>query len=244
MYSRSDFYKKKYSEIIGRLVLDLNEEDNKELLNLLEKFADDKEDFRTPNYIPSDFLPSDFKLKDDPTPNRLEDIIPDYDYHQADIIFTDAKDVFKAIEENIKKGHRLRKFDDILPLLDNTDFIDSVLKNQFEFTSIENRNLAESYSDALKYVNEKFAEFKENSHDLGEVMTNSADLFAKKMGPQLDKLHTDGLTSLNAKAKHLNALGVKTMRGKDWTKTAIKNTHERWQKLKQNDNTNSMDFKL
>lgn len=128
---------------------------------------------------------------------------------------------------------------DILPHIKSKDFIDLIIEKRIPFTSKKNSALAEDYCHALLYMSDKIKELKENSHDVSKVMTSSANEFASKMGETFDMLDKQKISTYGGKATYLNEKGIKTLRGKDWTRGAVRNTYTRWQKIKAEEEKNN-----
>ena len=143
------------------------------------------------------------------------------------------------IIEQIKKEYQETKkeivLDDIMPLMNNIDFIDLIVEKKIPFKSLLNNRFSESLSRTLLYLSNKKGLGKGGNPYVGETAAKQADTFALKMGRILDELEKLGFSSLKKKADELNSRNIKTHRGKDWTKTAVSRIVNRWKIIKAED---------
>lgn len=151
-----------------------------------------------------------------------------------------AKDIINQIKKEFFFNKKeIISFNDIKPLIGNKEFIDLVVRAKIPFTSTRNKYFANALSDTLNYLSDKKGLGKGGNRFAGKHLTTASNDFAQKIGPRINLLEEEGFMSLQSKADKLNEEGIKTLRGKQWTSMAIKNTFERWQKLKEEENKKS-----
>lgn len=135
-------------------------------------------------------------------------------------------------EEILENSKDILVFNDVVPLINNLEFIDFIVNQRVHFTSIKNPEIAQPFSDTLLYFSSRLDEKVGGNRLAGKRNKLEADKFALKIGPMLDELDGKGYHSFGSKATQLNEKKVKTLRGKNWTRNAVKMTLERWQSLK------------
>ena len=69
--------------------------------------------------------------------------------------------------------------------------------------------------------------WQEHIHKMWSAKKDKADAFAMSIAPLLEELDDYGITTLSAKAKALNARGIRTANGKRWYPTTVKNIQTR-----------------
>ena len=70
-------------------------------------------------------------------------------------------------------------------------------------------------------------DWKKDIHKMWKANIDKADAFALSLAPLLEELEDYGITTLSAKAKALNARGIRTATGKRWYPTTVKNIQTR-----------------
>ncbi len=147
------------------------------------------------------------------------------------------------IVEQIKKEYQQNKkeiiLDDIMPLMDNFEFIDLIVEKRIPFKSLINKRFSEVLSKTLLYLSNKKSLGKGGNPYVGKTVAKLADNFAEKMSQTIEELDELGFNSLKEKADELNSRNIKTHRGKDWTKTAVSRVIKRLQKDKSLNNNDS-----
>lgn len=143
------------------------------------------------------------------------------------------EDIIGQIKERYLENKELEvEILDIVPLLERHDFLDLILEYKIPFISKINADVSLGLSDALLYISNKKSLGKGGNIFVGKQMGDIADNFAKDIGPLFDSMEEEGKKTLQAKAIALNDKGIKTPRGKEWSRGAVKNVLVRWQKLK------------
>lgn len=129
------------------------------------------------------------------------------------------------IIDQIKKEYQETKskilIDDIMPLVDNLEFIDLVVEKKIPFKSLLNNRFSESLCTTLLYLSNKKGLGKGGNPYIGEKVSKLADEFALRIAKTFDELDSQGFDSLKKKADELNSRGIKTHRNSEWTKTAV-----------------------
>jgi GTP:adenosylcobinamide-phosphate guanylyltransferase len=122
--------------------------------------------------------------------------------------------------------------DSILPLIGQSDFIDLIIENKIEFSSVCEPELSRDLSRSLLYLSNKKGIRPAGNTKAYLNITKKADEFVLQIGPVLDELDKEDFKTLKNKADELNRRKIKTLRGRDWLPSTIRNTINRWQELK------------
>lgn len=150
---------------------------------------------------------------------------------------TGKNKIFKANEKDVliyvaayhkKNPEEIIVFDTVESLVTDHNFLDLILKEKVQFTSIKDQKWADKFSKSIGYAS---SYGRGGNHFVGEVAIASANEFSKEMGSLFDYLDRKNFNSLKQKADFLNHYGITTKRDSHWTKTAVSRTHKRWQKL-------------
>ncbi|MDH7913461.1 hypothetical protein [Winogradskyella sp. SYSU M77433] len=151
-----------------------------------------------------------------------------------------SPDIVEQIRKEYQETKKKITLDDIMPLVDNFEFIDLVVEKKIPFRSIINQRYSESLSKTLLYLSNKKSLGRGGNPYVGKTVSKLADKFALEIGITLDELDKLGFSSLKDKADELNSRNIKTSRGKTWTKTAVSRIVKRWDKIKSEEKNNKI----
>ncbi|WP_394972568.1 hypothetical protein [uncultured Croceitalea sp.] len=137
-----------------------------------------------------------------------------------------AEDVLEQIKDRYYQNKSaIIELSEISPLISNKSFIDFIIEREVQFTSLNDKGIADSFSETLRYISNKRS-WKGNKL-FGQRVNKMADRFALQMKPVFDELEERGFNTLQEKVDKLNEDQIKTARGKKWHIATVRRIQKR-----------------
>ncbi|GAB5522854.1 MAG: hypothetical protein Roseis2KO_07260 [Roseivirga sp.] len=90
-------------------------------------------------------------------------------------------------------------------------------------------------ASSVRNVYLRWQELTGNKVDVANTYSNKSEAFAMKIGPVLESMETEGLTTYQSKVEELGKRKIQTFRGNfNWSVSSVANVEKKYKKLKEN----------
>ncbi|GFZ79704.1 hypothetical protein GCM10011531_07020 [Aquaticitalea lipolytica] len=162
--------------------------------------------------------------------NEKEDL-SFFEFNEEELIDARNPEVIHLVASNWIDNRNTIQFTSIYPVLENKELLDLITELKIPFLSQKEPHLSKLVCSAINHVSSNKESLNHGNPNIGTQISNTADDFAKQIGPVIDKMTESGIKSSRNLAKELNKKRIKTLRGKKWSHTSVLRTHKRWLEL-------------